>query len=408
MKLKLLFFALLCATTTLAEGQESENKAVETLLSGREVAVLNAGDYQVNTFRIPALCTTTKGTLIAAFDCRYETSRDLQGHIDIGIVRSVDRGESWQPLTIALDMGEWGGLAQKFNGVSDPCLLVDTSTGRIWVSAVWMHGVLDKEGKFIEGLEPESKAWEHQWVGKSTQSGYSPYVTTQFIMAYSDDDGVSWSEPVNITETKPEQWWLYAPAPGQGIVMSDGTLVMPTQGRDVKGESFSNISYSRDGGISWVTSKAATTNTSECAVVELSDGSLMLNIRDNRNRQNKDESNGRAVMVTKDMGESWQEHSSSHSLLIEPVCMASLHRHGKYLLFSNPDDKFNRHNMRIKWSDDDGKSWNDGPLLDNGGSFGYSCLTSLDDDTIGILWEGSRSQMAFRAIPLTEILNCGK
>lgn len=405
MRLKLLFCAVLCATTGVVMGQPTESKAEETPLKGKEISVINAGDYGVNTFRIPALCTTNKGTLIAAFDCRYEKSRDLQGHIDIGVVRSTDRGETWQPLIIALDMGEWGGLAQKFNGVSDPCLLVDEVTGRIWVSAVWMHGVLDKEGKFIEGLDSTSTAWQHQWTGTASQPGYSPYETCQFLMAYSDDDGVTWSEPVNITKTKPEEWWLFAPAPGQGITMEDGTLVMPTQGRDPEGLSFSNISYSKDRGQTWTTSTAATTNTSECAVAQLSDGSLMLNVRDNRNRKNKDNTNGRAVMVTKDLGETWVEHSSSHSLLIEPVCMASLHRHGKYLFFSNPDDKFKRHNMRIKWSDDDGKSWNDGPLLDNGNSFGYSCLTTLDDDTIGILWEGSRSQMAFRAISVSEIVN---
>lgn len=122
-------------------------------------------------------------------------------------------------------MGEYGGLPEKFNGVSDPCLLVDTQTGRIWIAALWMHGVLDSNGKFIEGLTENSDEWQHQWAGRGSQSGYSPHQTSQFILAYSDNDGLDWSEPINITHTKPEHWWLYAPAPGQGITMSDGTLV---------------------------------------------------------------------------------------------------------------------------------------------------------------------------------------
>ncbi len=374
-------------------------------INATNIIVRDAGMDKVHTYRIPALCTTTKGTLLAAYDCRYENSRDLQGHIDIGLSRSTDGGKNWQPMQIILDMGEWGELPQKFNGVSDPCLLVDTITGRIWVAALWMHGVLDQNGEFIKGLNQESQAWQHQWAGRGSQKGYSPYETSQFLMAYSDDDGASWSEPINITQSKPEDWWLFAPAPGQGITLTDGTLVMPTQGRDSTGMPFSNISYSKDHGKTWITSKPATFNTSECAVAALSDGNIMLNIRDNRNRTEKGAQNGRAVFITSDLGETWTEHSSSHNLLPEPVCMGSLHRHGKYLFFSNPDDKYKRHNLRIKWSDDEGKSWHNGPILDTGESFGYSCLTSLNGDTLGIIWEGSQAQLVYRSIPIDEIIN---
>lgn len=369
-----------------------------------QVVVRNAGDDGVNTYRIPALATSNKGTLLAAWDCRYETSRDLQGHIDIGLMRSEDRGKTWLPMQIVLDMGTWGGLPEKFNGVSDGCLLVDKVTGRIWVAALWMHGVLDKDGKWIEGLTQQSTAWQHQWAGRGSQAGLSPRETSQFVMAYSDDDGKSWSAPINITEqTKPRDWWLYAPAPGQGITMRDGTLVMPTQGRDSTGRPFSNITYSTDRGKSWKTSTPAIYETSECAVVELADGSLMLNIRDNRNHKEKGARNGRAVFTTRDMGSSWTEHPSSHNALIEPVCMASIHRHGNMLLFSNPATKTGRYNIRIKKSLDQGLTWSDGLALDPGDNFGYSCITSIDRNTIGILWEGSKAQMMFRAVRIKDL-----
>ncbi len=382
---------------------------ISTLAFGQEeVAVRNAGDDGINTYRIPGITTSKKGTLLAIWDNRINSAGDLQGNIDIGLRRSKDGGKTWLPLQVVLDMGEWGSLPQKFNGVSDASITVDRKSGRIWVAGLWMHGVLDKDGQWIEGLTEESKNWEHQWLSKGSQSGLEPKQTCQFLMAYSDDDGETWSEPINITkETKRPEWWLFAPAPGAGITMKDGTIALPTQGRDSEGVPFSNITYSKDGGKTWVTSNPATTNTTECAVVELSDGTLMLNMRDNRNSKEKGDNNGRAIYTSKDMGETWQRHETSNSALIEPVCMASLHKHvykGKTILFfTNPATKSGRYNMTLKYSLDEGMTWKEAMVLDEGHSYGYSCITSIDKNTIGVLWEGSRSQMAFRAIDIKDL-----
>lgn len=374
------------------------------------IAVRDKGWDGVNTYRIPGIATTNAGTLLAVYDVRYESARDLQGHIDIGVSRSTNRGQSWEPMRVALDMKDWGGLPEKFNGVSDAAILVDRNTGDIFVAGLWMYGVLDKEGRWIEGLTQESKNWQHQWGGKGSQPGLGVKETSQFLIAGSSDDGKSWGEPVNITAmAKNPEWWLYAPAPGCGITLRDGTLVFPTQGRDSSGLPFSNITYSRDGGKNWKSSQASYSNTTECAVVELSDGMLMLNMRNNRNSKEKGDKNGRAIYTTADLGEHWEKHSSSENALIEPVCMGSLHKHeyrdGKsVLLFSNPDSKYERRNMTLKISFDEGKSWSRSILLDAGGSYGYSCITSLDENTIGILYESSRAQMLFQQISLKEIL----
>jgi len=377
------------------------------------VALRQHGQDGVHTSRIPGLATSKKGTLMAIYDARYESARDLQGHMDIALNRSFDCGRTWEPMQVVLDRKEWGGMPEKYNGVSDACILVDDRTGDIYVAGLWMHGLLDAEtGKWVEGLTADSTRWLHQWRAKGSQPGFGVKETSQFLITKSSDDGLTWSEPINITSVKKKEWWLFAPAPGQGITMTDGTLVFPSQGRDENGTSFSNITWSKDGGKTWKTSNPATKNTTECAVVELQDGSLMLNMRDNRNRGNE-EVNGRSVFVTSDLGETWKEHPTSRKALIEPTCMASLHTHRymedgvekSLLLFVNPASTSKRNNITLKVSYDGGNTWPEEKqiLLDEYSGRGYSCITSVNDSTLGILYESSQADMAFQTVSLKEI-----
>lgn len=379
------------------------------------VAVRQYQQDGVHTSRIPGIATSQKGTLLAVYDARYDTSRDLQGDIDIALNRSFDGGATWQPMQVVLDRKEWGGLPEKYNGVSDACVLVDRQTGAIYVAGLWMHGVLDgKTGRWVEGITKDSTRWIHQWHAKGSQPGLGVKETSQFLITKSLDDGQTWSEPINITaQTKHPEWWLFAPAPGHGITLKDGTLVFPTQGRDKEGLPFSNITYSKDGGNTWATSRPAYHNTTECMAVELSNGDIMLNMRDNRNHGNK-EVNGRRICVTSDLGETWTEHPTSRKALVEPTCMASLHRHTyrhkgvekSILLFCNPESYNSRDHMTLKVSFDDGRTWSADRkiLLDEYGSFGYSCITSVDESTIGVFYESSQAQMAFQQVKLEELI----
>ena len=107
--------------------------------------------------------------------------------------------------------------------------------------------------------------------------------------------------------------------------MKDGTIVFPFQFKVDIGEksldggqytAHSTIIYSKDGGETWTIGTGAKTNTTEAQVVELSDGSLMLNMRDDLNRKDKSETNGRAVAVTKDLGITWELHPTSNSAFV--------------------------------------------------------------------------------------------
>ncbi len=353
------------------------------------VGVRHAGDDGAAAFRIPGLVTTNKGTLLAVYDVRYNSSVDLQEHIDIGLSRSTDGGQTWEKMRLPIAFGEEGGLPAAQNGVGDPSILVDTQTNTVFIVAAWTHGMGNQ------------RAW---W---SSYPGMNRNETAQLVIAKSTDDGQTWSPPVNLTEqVKRPEWYFLLQGPGRGITTSDGTLVFPIQYIGQDRIPNAGIMYSRDRGETWTIHNHARTNTTESQVAEVKPGVLMLNMRDNRG-------GSRAVYTTTDLGKTWKEHESSRTALIEPVCMASLisvkaedNCLGKDLLiFSNPNSTSSRDKMTIKISLDGGQTWplEHQLLLDEGESWGYSCLTMIDRETIGILYESSVAHMTFQSIPLKEI-----
>lgn len=377
-------------TGVTADGQSLPVKCVSApnVIRRLGVGVRHAGDDGVAAFRIPGLVTTNKGTLLGVYDVRYNSSVDLQEHIDIGLSRSIDGGKTWEKMRLPLAFGEYGGLPAAQNGVGDPSILVDTKTNTIWIVAAWTHGMGNQ------------RAW---W---SSQQGMDVNHTAQLVLVKSTDDGKNWSEPINITEqVKHPEWYFLLQGPGRGITMEDGTLVFPIQyiGKDRIPNA--GIMYSKDRGETWTIHNHARTNTTEAQVAEVVPGTLMLNMRDNRG-------GSRAVYTTSDLGMTWKEHESSRTALPEPVCMASLisvkaadNVLGKdILIFSNPNTTNARKNITIKISLDGGNTWAHQLLLDEGENWGYSCLTMVDKETIGILYESSVAHMTFQCINLKDIV----
>ncbi len=377
-------------TGVTADGQSLPVKCVSApnVIRRLGVGVRHAGDDGAAAFRIPGLVTTNKGTLLGVYDVRYNSSVDLQEHIDIGLSRSIDGGKTWEKMRLPLAFGEYGGLPAAQNGVGDPSILVDTKTNTIWIVAAWTHGMGNQ------------RAW---W---SSQQGMDVNHTAQLVLVKSTDDGKTWSEPINITEqVKHPEWYFLLQGPGRGITMEDGTLVFPIQyiGKDRIPNA--GIMYSKDRGETWTIHNHARTNTTEAQVAEVVSGTLMLNMRDNRG-------GSRAVYTTSDLGMTWKEHESSRTALPEPVCMASLISvkaadnvlSKDILIFSNPNTTNARKNITIKISLDGGNTWAHQLLLDEGENWGYSCLTMVDKETIGILYESSVAHMTFQCINLKDIV----
>lgn len=346
------------------------------------VQIKKNGENGIHTYRIPGLVTTDHGTLLAVYDLRYTTSRDLPGHIDVGLSRSTDGGNTWEPTQVIMDMGP----PHENNGVGDPAILFDPATKTTWVAALWSKG-----NRSIAGSLP----------------GIHPDTTGQLVLVKSTDDGRTWSAPVSITPAvKNPAWHLFFNGPGRGTVMHDGTLVFAAQYWDEQKMPHSTLIYSRDHGVSWqgkiLGPKA---NTTESQVVETIPGTLMLNMRDNRGSY-------RSIATTSDLGQTWTEHRTSYHALPDPVCMGSLlkakvnaqNKPREVLFFSNPRTTSGRYNLTIQASTDLGESWQPKPyLLDERPADGYSCLTTMDEQHIGILYEGV-GDLYFTKVPCSFLL----
>jgi len=346
------------------------------------VALRQHGDDGSAAYRIPGLVRSKKGTLVAVYDVRYDHAGDLPADIDVGVSRSEDGGRSWKPMEVAMDMGEGKG-----NGVGDPCVFVDEVTGRIWIAALWSHGNRGWHGSG-PGLEPEE--------------------TGQLVMVWSDDDGLTWSEPRNITkEVKDPTWRLLLDGPGAGITMKDGTLVFPAQYRAADGKPWSTLIWSNDRGESWQIGSGVKSDTTEAQLVELDAGEIMINCRDNRG-------GSRTVAVTRDLGRSWEMHSTDRKALPESVCMASLLKWdipgvGERLIFSNPATTRGRHTMTLKVSEDGGMTWPEHlhEIYDKRSGSGYSCLAPADDSHVGVLYEGP-SEIYFLRVAVKDLIDGSK
>ena len=379
-----------CSAVELSDGKVIPLEAASQVRRKIGVALRQRGQDGINSYRIPGITTTKTGSLIAVYDNRNRGRGDLPGDIDVGMSRSTDGGQSWQSMKVIMDMGadpKW-----RFDGIGDPSILTDRVNGNIWVAATWSHG-------------------NRSWHGSGP--GMKPEETGQFMLTKSEDDGFTWSQPINITpQVKTNADWRFVlQGPGNGITLRDGTLVFPAQFRGVNdepvnGKPFSTIIYSKDRGETWKIGTGVKIDTTEAQVVQLADDSIMINCRDNRG-------GSRSVYTTKDLGRTWQVHPTSRKALPEPVCNAGLLRiehpkHGPLLFFSNPNTTRGRHHFTIKVSNDEGTTWPEKwhTLYDERPGSGYSVLTPIGDDHIGVLYEGP-GELYFLRYPIAELLNGG-
>lgn len=321
--------------------------------------IYRAGDDGYACFRIPAIITTTKGTVLAFAEARRNGCGDA-GDIDLVVKRSEDGGKTWSEMSMV-----WNDSA---NTCGNPAPVVDRNTGRIILLSTWNLGT-DHEKEIIAGTS------------KSTR---------RVFFLTSSDDGRNWSTAKEITkEVKHDDWTWYATGPGRGIQILNGKhkgrFVVPANHitADTK-QNYSHTIYSEDGEQWKLGGITPQDGVNESTVAELSKGRLMLNMR------NASKKRVRQTAISKDGGESWSDIKSDESLP-EPVCEGNLLRYdyaGKRsaLLFSNPASKTTRAQMTVRISFNNGKRWAASKLLYSGPS-AYSCMTVLPNGNLGCFYE---------------------
>ncbi|MCB0471692.1 MAG: exo-alpha-sialidase, partial [Flavobacteriaceae bacterium] len=338
MKIYLSILATILAVTT-CERTIEDSKQEDKQAAIHSVDLFNTDmKDSVNCFRIPTIVTAPNGALIAAIDERVPSCGDLKWSRDINIVirRSEDSGKTWLPIEKVVDfpLGK---------SASDPSMIVDKVTNEIFLFFNFMD--LDNE-KDIYYL--------------------------QFIK--SKDNGKTWSEPTDITSqiSKPE-WHndFKFITSGRGIQTRSGILLHCM----VNLHNGMHVFGSDDHGESWYVIDTPISPADESKIVELEDGSWMINSRANKTGY-------RYVHISNDNGKSWQSKAAID--LPDPGCNASIIRYTSTkdgykknrLLFSNANSKTNRVNMTVRVSYDEGKTWTAGKTI-YGGSSAYSSLTVL-------------------------------
>ena len=352
---------------------------------GFETDVFTNGEEGFDEYGIPAIVTSKKGTLLGFCQSAWrENPKTPQERYTEHIVlkRSFDSGRTWGELQVLAE-------SERGRQFRNPCAVVDQVTGTIWLTYVYQNRVKQETAVF------------------RNEDG------VRVISSDYDSDGDSWSEPRDITtDVKPEEWGFYATGPGVGIQKQrepyKGRLVIPCD-HSQRVEPFldyfehggehhaqhSHVFYSDDHGATWKAGNSLPPDTDECHVVELSDGSLQLNMRQYTGPK------CRALANSKDGGDTWSDMTFNEQL-VDSLCQGCAIRYTfaeddgrSRLLFSNPASTA-REKMTVKLSYDEGETWPVAKLIYEG-AVAYSCLTVLPNGDIGLLywlWKGPRTIFA--------------
>lgn len=336
------------------------------------------------SIRIPSVIATTKGSLLAFAEGRAADADQAKNRILLK--RSTDHGKTWSKVQVIATDGD--------RALNNPCAVVDRKTGLVLLMyQSYPAGISERSGKIVPGYEGDS-------------------IVRNFLVT-SDDDGVTWSKPRDVTRsTKREKTvTTIAGGPGIGVQLQNGKhagrIAFPFNEGPFGVWNIYAV-YSDDGGKTWAMGEVApgalvdrgksgkSSLVNEAQFVELADGSLRFNVR---------RWSGKALRkttVSKDGGQTWSAVEDVPEQ-VDPGCMGSILRHSSGALIYSGPQSTKRQNGTIFVSRDDGKSWPIKRALQTG-PFAYSCLVEVADRSLGCLYEAENtSKIVFSRFSLTWI-----
>jgi len=359
---------------------DKPSKAVEPCFS--QMVLFEEETDGFKLYRIPGIVVTKAGTALAYCEARKFTEAD-RGEIEIHLRRSSDGGDTWSPPQQVAHLG--------------PRLPRNP------------HMSEKKKHKNMGGPEEQTV---NNAVAIADRSGavhllYCVEYMRCFVIR-SDDDGLTWTSPREITSTFDEfrdqlDWQVIATGPGHGIQLQNGRLVVPFWMTDYERRGpltkAAAVIYSDDGGETWHAGEIAVPLGGEPNVAELSDGRVLVTSRNTHPR------NRRLATTSPNGATAWSEPALIEELL-EPGCMAGLVSHPggdasqgasrqPMLMFSHPYTTERSHQARrdvtIQVSWDDGRSWPWRKRLHAGPS-AYSDLAVLPNGEVLCFYESGGDQ----------------
>lgn len=345
-KVIVLLISICCFSCAVQDKTKSEKKSKEALVF--QDLFNSSMDEDVNCYRIPSIVTAPNGDLIASIDERVPNCGDLKWSKDINIIirRSADNGKTWSSIETVVDF-PYGKSA------SDPSMIVDAVTNEIFLFYNYMNLDTEKDIYYLHVVK-------------------------------SADNGKTWSKPLDITSQIAKSEWhkdFKFITSGRGIQTRSGKLLHTM----VNLNSGLHVFGSDDHGKTWYFIDSPIQPADESKIIELADGTLMINARVNGKGI-------RYVHTSTDEGKTWETKAVPE--LIDPGCNASIIRYTSIedgykknrLLFSNAKSEKGRVNMAVRVSYDEGKTWTEGKAIYEGSS-AYSSLTVLENGDIGLFFE---------------------
>ncbi|MBN2149884.1 MAG: exo-alpha-sialidase [Candidatus Lokiarchaeota archaeon] len=334
--------------------------------------VFVGGQEGFPVYRIPSLVVTRKGTLLAFCEGRQSISDTSQNAIVLK--RSADGGETWEPLQAIARVGR--------DSLNNPQAVAVRETGRV-ILFFQRYPYPSNERTAVSGF---SASRLKRLLGFRALDSWS---------MHSDDEGATWSAPVDVTRQvkPPAPATSIASGPGIGIQLRHGNhagrLLMPFNCGPF-GRWRVYCAFSDDAGGSWRLGQLAPEpgpgHANEVQVVERADGSVLLNARNQRGVKR------RKVATSDDGGVTWSPLAVDGAL-VDPGCQGSIIRHsdpqdgkGSTILFANPASDRSRENGTLRASFDEGKTWPVAKVIEPG-RFAYCCLGTLPDKRVACLYE---------------------
>ena len=354
------------------------------IFSQPNIPVFESGKDGHKSYRIPAIIKLNNGHLLAFAEGRVQGASDF-GDVNIVLKISTDNGRTWGSIKTIVDYDTLqAGNPAPVVDLTDPAY----TTGRIFL----FYNTGNKQESDVRNGNGLREVW---------------YKT-------STNGGINWSEAVNITlqthrpklpQINPaynftDDWRSYANTPGHAMQFETGKykgriyIAANHSEGGIQNESMDYIAhgfYTDDHGKTFhISNNVNLPGGNENMAAELSDGRIMLNIRNQRG-----DVRARYIAISSNGGQSW-DTSYFDKNLPDPVCQGSLLTIGKkrkqnILAFSNAADEKRRDNLTLRISFDDGKTWKKNFVIYKNPSqpdaAAYSDIVKLSGKKIGVLYE---------------------